>query len=417
MKMATPPRTPLPPPEECLEEEESSAARLAFGGKRVRFDPIVRVAMLPSEQRIDARKARKGLWKPGPIHDEIWDGDILDFRDVELSTEEFKQLMRKSSKRASLPRTLQKVRNIFAVATEKLSITTLGGRFGGVDVVSARARLSEDFDEEDREEIAANIANAPSTSDGKDREDSTSSSSKSIEQRSSGVRVSYIDYDANATAPATASRTPSPTNKASSHRVTRFEPSPPSEMSPSERYAMNIAAEAAGGVTKPGEGEVPASPQAPLHHMAQTKEDKELKLARRNSDASLLRTPSIRTEASTATVETDTSIKRQPSIGLNHEENGSSRATISRSAVEKNIAHQPKKELGLKTSIGLTVTFLLIIHIFVIRITLARVLAFVAFCIVVLFLFVEIVTAGKRPLKDSKPISTGSKTKPVKAHQ
>lgn len=413
--MATPPKTPPPPQDYVEEEEESARARLAFSGKRVRFDPVVRVAMLPSEQRIDARKARKGLWKPGPVHDEIWDGDILDFRDVELSTEEFKQLMKRTGKRTSLPRTLQRVRNIFAVATEKLSITTLGGRFGGVDVVTARARLSEDFDEEDREEMTANATNTPLASDSKDRDDSTSSSSKSIEQRSSGVRVSYVDYDANATAPSTATRTPSPTSKASSHRVTRFEPSPPSEMSPSERYAMNLAAEAAQEAVKTNDpSNSTAFPQISAHHLAPTKEDIELKLARTNSEASLLRMPSIRNEVSTAET-TELLIKHQPSITANKVEVEPSRTILAHSNIEKNIAHQPRKELGVKTSVVLTCTFLLFVHIFIVRITLARIVAFMVVCLIFLYLFVEAVTAGKRPIKDSKSTLNPTKPKPVNA--
>jgi hypothetical protein len=208
--------------------------------KRVRFDPIVTVAMLPMEQRFDARKARIGLWKPGPPHDEIWDGDVLDFREVELTPEEFKQFMKRSSKRTSVPRTFQK---FLAAATEKLST----GRMGGVDIVGARARLSEDFDEDDRDEALQGI-------DASSRDES--SGGKNV------VRVTYFNFDTGTIPPA---RSPStllaeaakvpervepvppperiPAAERTGHitpptyqpKVTRFIPSPPSEKSPSER--------------------------------------------------------------------------------------------------------------------------------------------------------------------------------------
>ena len=209
--------------------------------RRVRFDPVVRVAMLPSEQRIDARKARKGAWKPGPVHDELWDGDILDFREPELSPEEFKQLMRRSgtSKRTSLPRSLQRFQKLVAAATEKLNLSG-GSRYAGVDMVGARARLSVDLDEDERDDIIPE-RDEEEIIGKKERDESTSSSTRP--SSTSGVRVSYFDFETST--PPVSSPGSSPINQKTSPgaKVTRFEPSPPSEPSPSERYAMQLAAE------------------------------------------------------------------------------------------------------------------------------------------------------------------------------
>jgi hypothetical protein len=209
--------------------EDDVSPRRPDDGRRVRFDPIVRVAMLPQEQRVDAKKARRGLWKPGPPHDELWDGDVLDFREQELTPEEFKQLMRKSgNKRSSLPRTFQNFRRLLAVASDKLTSTS--GRFAGVDMVGARARLSEDFDEDEREEVIPDKDDAAIR-----RDESTTSSGRS--GKANAVRVSYIDFEKGANSPNS-----SPTHRA--QRVTKFEPSPPSGPSPSQlKAAIEVAPE------------------------------------------------------------------------------------------------------------------------------------------------------------------------------
>ena len=197
--------------------------------------------MLPNEERLDARKARRGLWKPGPIHDELWDGDILDFREVELTVEELRQLSRRQGKRNSLPKTLQK---LFSVASEKL--TPKQGRFGGVDVITAKARLSEDFDEDDREEqvpirptssssqVAADRNQTSSNDEGSNTPTNVNNLSPS---RKSSVRITYFDFGntQNVSPPIF------PSQRSNPGKVTRFEPSPPSEKSPSELLASSLA--------------------------------------------------------------------------------------------------------------------------------------------------------------------------------
>lgn len=180
--------------------ESSLKAKQAFGTRRVHFDPVVRVAMLPTEERVDARRARKGQWKPGPFHDELWDGEILDFREAELTTEEFKRLMRNYNPRGTRGSIPRRIRSIFIIAADKVK-QPRSGAIVGLDTVTARARLSEDFDAEDEEPIA----DLPDSSSNIQEEIPppaeaaqvvTVSSSDSLPgSRTQSIRVSYHDFE------------------------------------------------------------------------------------------------------------------------------------------------------------------------------------------------------------------------------
>ena len=47
--------------------------------KRVMFNEKVEVAILPESERKEARNARKRFGEAGPLHNEIWDGDMETF--------------------------------------------------------------------------------------------------------------------------------------------------------------------------------------------------------------------------------------------------------------------------------------------------------------------------------------------------
>jgi hypothetical protein len=64
----------------------------------VSFSTHVTVAILPASDRDEARNARRKYWEAGPLHDEIWDGFIGDFREVELTTEELNLLLKRNTR-------------------------------------------------------------------------------------------------------------------------------------------------------------------------------------------------------------------------------------------------------------------------------------------------------------------------------
>ena len=111
----------------------------------VRFHPVVQVAMLPWQERPEARKARKGLWKPAPLSDELWDGEYMVFRAEELTPEAFKRIAAgsKGRRKTPLPRTFARM---FSLAV------TEDGELATTEMVQARARVyAEDFDEDERD--------------------------------------------------------------------------------------------------------------------------------------------------------------------------------------------------------------------------------------------------------------------------
>lgn len=55
---------------------------------RVHFLDVVYQYQLPEEESHPAWLARFGLWKPAPYHDELWDGDLMAFRDRPLTKAE-----------------------------------------------------------------------------------------------------------------------------------------------------------------------------------------------------------------------------------------------------------------------------------------------------------------------------------------
>jgi len=119
----------------------------SFGVHGVRFSSNVTVAILPWQERYEARKARSGMWRSAAISDELWDGETITFRAVELSPEEFKKMAQpavSNRRKSPLPRTF---------ATMFTNPVNEDGVLSGVDIVHARARVyAEDFDEEERDE-------------------------------------------------------------------------------------------------------------------------------------------------------------------------------------------------------------------------------------------------------------------------
>ena len=90
-------------PEEYYESFEAKRE-----GFVVRFNPRAEVSVLPYQERKEARKARRGRYKPGPTHDELWDGDAFDFRPKELTPDEFRK-WKKVRRVNSLPKTGRKL--------------------------------------------------------------------------------------------------------------------------------------------------------------------------------------------------------------------------------------------------------------------------------------------------------------------
>jgi hypothetical protein len=69
-----------------LATAKSSQTRRWNGGKRrVVFNKTATLHYLPAHELASARLARQGSWEAAPEHDELWDGDLQDFRRVELT--------------------------------------------------------------------------------------------------------------------------------------------------------------------------------------------------------------------------------------------------------------------------------------------------------------------------------------------
>jgi len=127
-----------------LSSSELRFLRQSHQCKYVQFNPDVQVAMLPFEERMEARYARQKYWEPGPLHDEIWDGDNGVFRDIELTPEELALLNKRKS------RVVGKIRSYFMT------------KVVNIDARSHARRMK--FDEDDEEEEGGSTNNRGSNS-------------------------------------------------------------------------------------------------------------------------------------------------------------------------------------------------------------------------------------------------------------
>jgi len=198
--------------------------------KIVRFHPDVKVALLPWQEREEARKARAGSWKPAPMSDELWDGELLVFRKIELTPEAFKAMSAPEKRRKTpMPRS-------FASMFSSSQATTTDGKLAGVDIVHARARVyAEDFDEEDRDSNGR-----LETSSGVEETEPMTEPQPLIVYKMSAERlgneivIRFQETPASAAPPLP----PSSTKRRSTDKLTRFSPTPPSEPSPSEKAGL-----------------------------------------------------------------------------------------------------------------------------------------------------------------------------------
>jgi hypothetical protein len=118
----------------------AASAASAAGNKpvrRVQFNPHVSVRRLPHEHYDAACKARDGGWKEAPLDDELWDGDMAQFRPKELMPEELKRIVR-AKRVSSLPKGVRKpLLRVFKVMKK-------WGVLEGVDMVGAHAKHLDD---------------------------------------------------------------------------------------------------------------------------------------------------------------------------------------------------------------------------------------------------------------------------------
>lgn len=71
---------------------KSDATQRISKNNKVRFAKNVQIKFLPEEEWIAARRSRQGIWDPAPDDDELWDGELQDFRNLPLTEKEFKNL-------------------------------------------------------------------------------------------------------------------------------------------------------------------------------------------------------------------------------------------------------------------------------------------------------------------------------------
>lgn len=70
-----------------------SDRNLNHGKRRVSFNRMATVHHMPGHEQLAARRSRKGPWEPAPDHDELWDGDLQEFRPVPLTSRELRDLL------------------------------------------------------------------------------------------------------------------------------------------------------------------------------------------------------------------------------------------------------------------------------------------------------------------------------------
>ena len=108
--------------------------------KAVRFDPHVAVRRLPVEELELAYAARKGGWKEAPLDDELWDGDLSQFRPREITSDELRRISR-AKRVGSLPKGLREpITTVFKVLKK-------WGVLEDVDLVGAHARHMDNSDD------------------------------------------------------------------------------------------------------------------------------------------------------------------------------------------------------------------------------------------------------------------------------
>ncbi|GBG29639.1 Zinc finger protein 677 [Hondaea fermentalgiana] len=71
------------------------------GRRKVTFNRMATVHHMPGHEQMAARRSRKGPWEPAPEHDELWDGDLQEFRPVPLTSRELKDLLQRRDREAS----------------------------------------------------------------------------------------------------------------------------------------------------------------------------------------------------------------------------------------------------------------------------------------------------------------------------
>ena len=98
---------------------------------------LVQVNYLPYNEKKLAQKARDGLcYVAGPYSDELWDGDLDTFRDVELTKDEWKQMEALMNKRKS-------------TNTKKSRWFGLGSSTSKIDSVKVKKRATSNNNEDD----------------------------------------------------------------------------------------------------------------------------------------------------------------------------------------------------------------------------------------------------------------------------
>lgn len=91
------------PTTENVTAQSPSAIVEKKGEKKVTFYERVRVHRLPTNSRLEAWQSRVGMWQRAPHSDEIFDGDLNQFREMELTPEEWQQKQWELTKKQYLP--------------------------------------------------------------------------------------------------------------------------------------------------------------------------------------------------------------------------------------------------------------------------------------------------------------------------
>jgi len=68
------------------------------GRRRVTFNKSAQLHFMPAHEYVAARRSRKGPWEPAPEHDELWDGDLQDFRPLPLTPKQLKDELRRKER-------------------------------------------------------------------------------------------------------------------------------------------------------------------------------------------------------------------------------------------------------------------------------------------------------------------------------
>ena len=170
------------------ENDERRVARGVFDDlqRQVRFYGKVKVAYLPLEESKVARMARKRYWGPGPLHDELWDGDLNTFRETELSPEQLAVINRRKTK-------VDKLRTFFRLKDAKIDVRAHAKR-SITDETDEEEFMNEKLEKQDEDSMSLTISSKSSS----DQMDKTGSK---IEKRRSTLKLvtSYIRSSVNPT--------------------------------------------------------------------------------------------------------------------------------------------------------------------------------------------------------------------------